>query len=190
MKIATKTGDDGFSKLMFGSRKPKNNAAFHVLGDIDETSALMGLAKSKLRNSYKNFAESHICFIEDLQKNLFNLMGELNCDTADDVKKYIKSFDALTEADMQNLDGWVDFLQNLPELEMKDWVLYGKSETGAILDVASKVCRRAERSLIALNQERKGLHRELLGRFINRLSDYLFLLARLIDYQMEPTNVS
>jgi cob(I)alamin adenosyltransferase len=170
---------------MFGSRKSKSNIVFQALGDIDETNALIGLSKAKLKKSFKDFVCSHVEFLEKTQKNLFNLMGELNCETTEDVRNYMKNFSVVTEADMHELDQWVEFLQDLPELQMKDWAIYGKSETGAILDVASKICRRAERSFVALSEEKRGLHRDLIVRYLNRLNDYLFLLARLIDFQTE-----
>jgi cob(I)alamin adenosyltransferase len=182
MVISTKTGDNGTTGTLFGKRLDKSHELFSCLGDLDELSAFLGLSKSALQRAddLKQYSY-YLDLINNVQLSLINLMGELNCLTIEDRDKYISKFSPLQESDLQSLDNEVNFLQGLPELQQKTWVLYGKTDVGACFDVSSKICRRAERSFHVLNSNTE-FHRELILKYINRLSDLLYLLARYFDY--------
>lgn len=178
MKIATKTGDGGTTGLLFGKRVPKTHERIKCVGEFDECNTFIGLAKFVIA---KYGHEVQYCeTLEEIQRELTYLMGEVNCEQ-EKIGDYIVNFPCVTEADLVTLDHEVEFLQNLPELVQKDWVLYGRTEVGSVLDVASKICRRAERSLWEIEPK----HRELLYKYVNRLSDFLYLLARFFDHVMK-----
>lgn len=167
MKVATKTGDKGITGLLSGERLPKSDEVFDTLGDLDELSAAIGLAK--VLSSSKDI-------LSGIQVNLINIMGELAYYKND----YNEKFGSLHNDNLIILDSHVDLLQNRKELEQTDWVLYGKTELGARLDFASKVCRRAERKIVGLKFGHLDSN-TLIIKYINRLSDYLYLLAREAD---------
>ena len=161
-KVTTKTGDQGDTTLGDGSYVSKDNARVHCLGSIDELNASMGLALVTL-------SEEHVADLESIQNDLFNIGGELSIpmvektllheDRVDFLEKRIKSIN-----------------KQLPPLE--EFIIPGGSETGARLHVARSICRRAERDLVSLNNIEK-LSTDILI-YVNRLSDYLFVLARLV----------
>jgi cob(I)alamin adenosyltransferase len=181
MKIATKTGDKGDTGLLYGGRHPKHEKVFDAMGDLDELSAFIGMAKVKIMQVDNLTLERFYDVLESIQKDIIAVMGELNCKDDGELTHYITKFDPLKESSYVKIDEEVSFLQDMEELKQKHWVLYGKSETGSILDVCSKVCRRAERSYWRFNESNSYGCRELLGRYINRLSDFLYLVARLAD---------
>jgi cob(I)alamin adenosyltransferase len=185
MKIATKTGDNGTTGLLYGGRHEKSEILFDVLGDLDELSAFIGMAKVSIKRSKNSAMDRFHEMMEKIQKDIIAIMGELNCDSAKSVSHYINKFDALKNSDYDAVDEEVSFLQNIKELEQKGWVLYGKTGTGASFDICSKVCRRAERSYWKLQKElmkKDFKHRDIISYYINRLSDLFYLLARLADH--------
>jgi cob(I)alamin adenosyltransferase len=177
LKIATKTGDDGTTGLLFGRRRSKKETVFYALGDLDETSAFIGLAKAQMKGEFEHRFSHYIKYLSEIQKQIISIMGECNCLTKEEVDKYLTQFSGITYADMHELDKSVEFLQDLPELKQTDWVLYGSTKLSALLDVSSKVCRRAERSMIWAELPA----RRLVFQYVNRLSDFLYLLARLVE---------
>lgn len=190
MKIATKRGDDLTTGLLFGgARHSKAEAVFHTLGDFDELSAFIGLLKVKIEKweqSNPDALSTYPKFLEKIQLDLIKIMGELNCGNEEDVKNYINKYGALTEEDYRQVDDDVSFWQNLPELEQKSWVLYGKTEIGALSDICSKVARRAERSFAVFDLFNESLDcRSVIKKYTNRLSDFFYLLARYADFTLK-----
>ena len=161
-KVTTKTGDQGNTTLGDGSHVSKDNVRVHCLGSIDELNASIGLARVTL-------SEHHEADLESIQNDLFNIGGEISIpalekpllheDRVDFLEKRIKSIN-----------------KQLPPLE--EFIIPGGSETGSRLHVARSICRRAERDLVSLNNIEK-LSTDIL-KYVNRLSDYLFVLARLV----------
>lgn len=189
MKIATKRGDNLQTGLLFGGeRHNKSERVFKVLGDLDELSSFIGLLKNKIKNLENSQEEKLSKYPRDLEKiqlDMIKLMGEINCLNHLEVQSYISKYDALKESDYCLIDEEVSHLQDLPELKQISWVLYGKTEIGSLADICSKVTRRAERNLAVfekqLNDYNFGL-RPLIKKYINRLSDYFYLVARLSDF--------
>jgi|SRR6478736_3751812 len=165
MKVATKTGDKGFTGLLSGERLLKSSKIFDALGDLDELNVWIGGVKVILdeKSLYKPI-------LENIQKKLINLMGELAYTKND----YIKKFPFVDEDSLKTIDKIVEELQSTPSLQQTDWVLYGKTEAGFRLDLCSKVCRRAERKIVGLDPA----PRDVILKFINRTNDLFYLMAR------------
>jgi len=161
-KVTTKTGDQGDTTLGDGSHVSKNNARIHSLGSIDELNASIGLARVTL-------SEDHEADLKSIQNDLFNIGGELSIPKVDKTLLHEDRVDFL-EKMIKSIN------KQLPPLE--EFIIPGGSETGARLHVARSICRRAERDLVSLNNIEK-LSTDILI-YVNRLSDYLFVLARLV----------
>jgi cob(I)alamin adenosyltransferase len=179
MKIATKTGDKGTTGTLFNGRVSKGHPQLLMGCHIDMLSAQIGLCKPlicKVNSKYKEL-------MSKVQKDLILIMGELDASLADKTSEYISKYGSITDADLLILDKEVEFLQELDELQQRDWILYGKTELGARFDIAAKQCRLAELNIyqnIGID-----LLRDITKQYINRLSDLLHLLARYFDYVTE-----
>ena len=160
-KVTTKTGDQGDTTLGDGSRVSKDNARIQCLGSIDELNSSIGLA-------LVTSTEDHVADLESIQNDLFNI-GELSIPL---VEKPL-----LHDERVSFLEKRIDLInKQLPPLE--EFIIPGGSETSARLHVARSICRRAEQNLVSLKNTEK-LSTNIL-KYINRLSDYLFVLARLV----------
>ena len=168
MKIYTRTGDEGETSLFDGTRVPKDDARVDAYGDVDELNAWLGLARSSLRETDLDEALTRI------QRDLFAVGAEL-ADPAQKIAARVTKAD-ITDADVERLEELIDRLEE--ELEpLRRFILAGGAPAGAALHVARAVCRRAERRIVSL-QPRPGA---TLLRYINRLSDLLFVLARVVN---------
>lgn len=171
-KIYTRTGDKGITSLVGGKRVSKSDPRLDAYGTIDELNSFIGLMLSVMDEEKAESREN----IQWIQKKLFNIGGCLATDTAsfelpdsckvlaDDVERMEKMIDAAQEG--------------LPE--QRSFILPGGTQAASYAHVARTVCRRAERLIIALPDDAKAPS-ELL-QYINRLSDYLFVLARRINF--------
>ena len=159
-KIYTRTGDAGDTGKADGSRVSKADALIHAQGDIDELNSFIGLLASRLDNIKLTEALNRI------QHDLFNIGAELSI-----AQPYINGDDvAFLEHTLDHYNA------DLPPL--KEFILPGGGEAAAVCHVARAVCRRAERGLVSLDKE-QAVGAEMLA-YINRLSDLLFVLARVI----------
>jgi len=171
MSIATKTGDAGETSLMYGRRVPKTDARVDAYGCVDELNAALGLARASSSDSF--LTEQ----IQAAQKELVTVMGEL-ATGAEDLERYAKDGFQLTSSAMTDrLTSAVDDLEKNRLGKFKDWAVPGKTMSAATLDLARTVCRRAERRVAALMAEDSRFNAEIL-RYLNRLSDLCWLLAR------------
>lgn len=160
MNLYTKKGDGGRSSTMTRMNIPKSSPIFELLGTLDEFTSALGVARRKLPASMSELAEQ-------LQKDIISLCGELAGGT-----KFV------TREQVTRLENAIDSLmENVPEFS--GFILPGSSESGAALDVARTIARRAERRAVALSQT-GGVSREIL-MWLNRLSDLLYALARMCD---------
>ena len=171
-KIYTRTGDKGITSLVGGKRVSKSDPRLDAYGTIDELNSFIGLMLSVMDEEKAESREN----IQWIQKKLFNIGGCLATDTAsfelpdsckvlaDDVERMEKMIDAAQEG--------------LPQ--QRSFILPGGTQAASYAHVARTVCRRAERLIIALPDDAKAPS-ELL-QYINRLSDYLFVLARRINF--------
>jgi len=169
VKIYTRTGDSGDTALFDGTRVPKSDARVAAYGDLDELNAWLGLVIASLNDD--DVAPK----LRQIQRDLFAIGSRLADPShriAGRVTKAVISAD-----DIARLEGWIDGLD--AELAtLRRFILAGGSPAGAALHVARTVCRRAERSMVALGEQ--AFESELL-RYVNRLSDLLFTMARAVN---------
>jgi cob(I)alamin adenosyltransferase len=171
VKIYTRTGDRGETGLFDGTRVRKSDARVAAYGDVDELNAWLGLARASRLEGDLDEMLSHI------QRDLFALGSRL-ADPAHKIAERVTKA-AVTPADIARLEGWIDRLEtDLPPL--RRFILAGGCAAGAALHVARTVCRRAERSIVSV--EDAGYEAELLT-YVNRLSDLLFVLARTANHR-------
>ena len=160
--IATRTGDDGSTGLGDGSRTSKDSLRIAAIGDVDELNSTVGLL---LTEPMPDALREHLVGI---QHDLFDLGGELA----------IPGYDNLAEAQVLRLDTLLaQYNADLPRLA--EFILPGGSRAAAICHIARTVCRRAERAVVALG--RGETVRPSLRQYLNRLSDLLFVLARVLN---------
>jgi cob(I)alamin adenosyltransferase len=177
MSIATKTGDSGETSLMYGRRVPKTDSRVAAYGAVDELNAALGLARATNAEPWTGNQ------IEKLQKELITLMGEL-ATAEEDLERYARDGFQLTSAAM--VDGLTSLVHEIEKEKLppsKGWATPGATLGAATLDVARTTCRRAERAVAAI-APRNG---EIL-RYLNRLSDLLWLLARCAEQPTETRN--
>ena len=163
--IATRTGDDGTTGLGDGSRTRKDDARIQVIGEIDELNATLGvLLVEPLPDPVR-------ADLLDIQHDLFDLGGELS----------IPGHRILTQAQVARLDERLaHYNADLPRLA--EFILPGGARSAALAHVSRTVCRRAERSLVALAQAGGPDAVATAARqYVNRLSDLLFVLARVLN---------
>ena len=168
--IATRTGDDGTTALLYGQRVPKDHPQVEAVGAFDELNAALGAAKAADTDPARRAALEHI------QRDLVALMGELACAEADAARYLDSKFPKITDADLTRLDAAVAALE-ARGLKFDGWATPGANPRAAALDVARAIARRAERRLVALATPGRTV-RPLLLRYTNRLADVLWLLAR------------
>ncbi|MEY2508539.1 MAG: cob(I)alamin adenosyltransferase [Verrucomicrobiota bacterium] len=180
MSIATKTGDEGETSLMYGRRVPKTDERVDAYGSVDELNSALGLARA---SAPKGFLSEQIFAI---QKELVVVMGEL-ATAGEDVERYQKDGFHLTSAAMTDrLTAVVDDLEKNRLGKFKGWATPGETVHAAALDLARTTCRRAERRVASLMTEDLKFNREIL-RYLNRLSDVCWLLARYAEQLADGT---
>lgn len=168
MKIYTKTGDNGSTALFGGDRILKSDIRVDAYGTIDELNSFLGLL-------IINVSDSDIKkYLISIQHILFNVGSVVA--TVDE--KYIAKLPPLHTSDIDSLEQSIDRMnETLPP--MTNFILPGGGEAATLAHVCRTVCRRAERSIVYLstqNTEEQGLLFSI--KFLNRLSDYFFILAR------------
>ncbi len=175
MSVATRTGDDGTTALMFNRRLPKSHIRVETYGTIDELNSSIGLARAYC-NADWFFAPD----LKTIQLALVRLMGEL-ATHPDDRARYIEGgYGLLKDSDLQLLDALVARFEKEERINFKGWATPGETLPSAALDVARTVCRRAERRLAELAAT-DPLDGSLAPAFLNRLSDLLWLAARWVE---------
>jgi cob(I)alamin adenosyltransferase len=172
--IATRTGDDGTTSLLYGQRVPKDHPQIETIGAFDELNVALGAIKPHLGTDPSSATTRDLLTI--VQKNLVALMGELACAESDAARYAASKFEKLAEADLARLDTAVAALE-ARGLKFDGWATPGANRRAAACDTARVTARRAERRLCGLPAQGRTV-RPLLHQFINRLSDLLWLLAR------------
>lgn len=168
--IATRTGDDGTTSLLYGQRVPKDHPQIEAVGSLDELNASLGSTKAAGRSKTQR-AE-----LERIQRELVGLMGEVAC-AQKNMHRFAKSkFAKVDDAALARLDAAVASVE-ARQPRFDGWATPGANSYAAALDVARTVARRAERRLIGLRRHGRRL-RPLLLQYLNRLSDLLWLMAR------------
>jgi len=167
LKIYTKVGDKGTTSLIGGTKVLKSDLRIEAYGTVDELNSYIGLCNDLLTDEHSQKV------LKEIQDRLFTIGSELACDPD---KKINMPIPDLHESDIQLLEKEMDEMdKELPV--MKNFILPGGSPSVSFMHVARCVCRRAERCCVNL-MENGGEVNPLIIKYINRLSDYLFMLAR------------
>jgi cob(I)alamin adenosyltransferase len=169
-RIATRTGDDGTTGLGDGSRTDKDAPRIHALGDVDELNSVLGVL------ACEDLPDDIRAVLSAIQHDLFDLGGELS----------IPGYTLITESQVAALDASLaTYNAQLPRLA--EFILPGGSRAASVAHVARTVARRAERSVVALG--RLEPVRVEARHYLNRLSDLLFVLARVLNRHAGGTDV-
>ena len=165
--IYTKTGDRGTTSLVGGSRVSKDDVRVEAYGTVDELNSLIGLLAEMFRSQQGGYYDE----LKSVQHNLFTIQTLL---ATEDAQLYAR-LPQLQEDEVEMLERQIDTITDrLPQLH--SFIIAGGNMTGAQCHVARTVCRRAERCVVALSHHSPV--DDVLLRYLNRLSDYLFVLAR------------
>ena len=177
MKIYTKTGDKGQTSLIGGTRVSKGYIRIHSYGTVDELNSYIGLLRDQQVN------ESRKDLLKEIQDRLFTIGASL----ASDPNKSKMKIPDLKEEDITLLEREIDNMnEELPDL--KAFILPGGAIPVSYCHIARCVCRRAERHVIELQE--KEFVAELVVMYLNRLSDYLFVLARKMGAELKVEEIT
>lgn len=176
MKIYTKTGDKGYTSLIGGTRVPKHHLRIESYGTVDELNSYIGLIRDQDITTHDKQ------LLKEIQDRLFTIGSSL----ASDPEKSKMIIPDLHEADIELLEKEMDIMnENLPEL--RHFILPGGNNAISFCHIARCVCRRAERLSVHLSEESQVDIK--VNIYLNRLSDYLFVLSRKIgNDQKVPEN--
>ncbi|MBL7889513.1 MAG: cob(I)yrinic acid a,c-diamide adenosyltransferase [Bacteroidia bacterium] len=175
-KVYTKTGDKGQTSLIGGTRVPKHHIRIETYGTVDELNSYIGL----IRDQEIDPAAKQVLI--EIQDRLFTIGSSL----ASDPEKSKMKIPDLKEEDIVFLEKEIDNMdETLPE--MKSFVLPGGHTTVSFCHIARCVCRRAERLTIQLSES--GFVDELVIKYLNRLSDYLFVLSRKLSQDLNAQEI-
>jgi cob(I)alamin adenosyltransferase len=175
-KIYTKTGDKGQTSLIGGTRLPKHHIRIEAYGTVDELNSFLGLIRDNI--SEKDLFDLLI----EIQDRLFTIGSLL----ASDPVKNKMQLPQLKEEDVTLLEKAIDKMnETLPE--MKSFVLPGGHTTVSYCHVSRCVCRRAERAVLKLSENEPV--DELIYKYLNRLSDYLFVLSRKLTQDLKANEI-
>ena len=166
LKIYTKVGDQGTTSLIGGTKVLKSDLRIEAYGTVDELNSYIGLCNDLLTNEHSKK------ILKEIQDRLFTIGSSLACDPEREPKMKIPD---LKEEDVSLLEKEIDRMNEvLPE--MKSFILPGGHITVSHIHIARCICRRAERCCVRLSEE--STEDLLILKYLNRLSDYLFVLAR------------
>ncbi len=170
-RITTRKGDDGTSSLYNGERRSKDDHLFELLGDIDELGSFIGLARSELAECGRT---DDAGLLLSIQEKLFTIGGEAAMPDPDKRKKSVKR---ISEDDIVFLEENEQRIMEKSE-PPKLFVPTGKNRQSAVLDICRTVARRCERRIVTVIRIQKREDLNLPRKYLNRLSDLLFLMAR------------
>lgn len=172
-RIYTRTGDEGTTSLIGGTKVPKSHLRIEAYGTIDELNSFLGLCRDELEQ------EDLRLTLKEIQDRLFTIGAALACDPIKEPKMRIPD---LHQSDVDLLEQRIDEMTAaLPPL--KNFILPGGHRIVSSLHLARTVCRRAERACVRLELESLEVE-AIIIRYLNRLSDYLFTLARYVALQL------
>ncbi len=172
LKIYTKTGDKGNTSLIGGTRVPKHHLRIESYGTVDELNSFIGLLNDQ------DIAKNVKSFLLEVQDRLFTIGSSL----ASDPEKAKMKIPDLLESDVKALESQIDDMQKALPV-MKSFILPGGHTFVSYCHIARCVCRRAERHVTHLSENEEV--NELVIKYLNRLSDYLFVLARKLGQDLK-----
>ena len=169
-KLYTRTGDDGTSGLSDGARIPKNHPRMNAMGSVDELNSIIGLMICKLEDAELE------AFFTAVQHDLFNIGGEIS----------MPGHTFISQQKVAGLEAKIDAF-NEQVKPLKDFILPGGSEAASVCHIARATARRAERDIVSLHQE--DAVSDTTRQYLNRLSDLLFVCARIINKNLGEQDV-
>ena len=173
MKIYTKTGDAGETGLVGSNRVSKSSATIEAIGSVDELNSLVGVIRSETLDEDLEFS------FHQIQNDLFDL-GALLASTPEQQQKY--SIQPLREQRVVDLEQQIDRLQEtIPPI--REFILPAGNRAAALIHLARSVCRRVERTIVYLHENGDLDISPIIFRYINRLSDWLFVAARCVNHR-------
>ena len=172
MKIYTKSGDDGTTGLLFGGRVSKTDPRCVAFGEADFATSAMGFARALAQEPRVQE------ILLQVQREMFTLSGELATDKAN-YEQFTSNFQPINAAKVEQLEVWIDEFASDVELP-PNFIIPGASPTSGALDLARSSLRGAERRIVGLEQTGQLPNIEIL-RYVNRLADLLFMMARYVD---------
>jgi cob(I)alamin adenosyltransferase len=179
LKIYTKTGDLGKTSLIGGTKVPKSNLRIESYGTVDELNSYIGLVSDQITDEHGKI------ILKEVQDRLFTIGSSLACDPEKEPKMKIPD---LKESDIELLEKEMDQMNEvLPA--MKFFILPGGHPTISTTHITRCVCRRAERVCVDM-QEQALFVEPLVIKYLNRLSDYLFVLARYAGHLLNVPEVA
>jgi len=177
-KIYTRTGDLGKTSLIGGTKVPKNNSRIEAYGTVDELNSYLGMVGDLVDDAEIKTV------LKEIQDRLFTIGSSLACDPEKEPKMKIPD---LKENDVVFLEARIDFMQDtLPP--MKSFLLPGGHLAVSTTHVTRCVCRRAERLCVSMLENNLFID-PLVIKYLNRLSDYLFVLARYIGHLLHVPEI-
>lgn len=177
MKIYTKTGDQGITSLLGGTRIPKSELRIDAYGTVDELNSYIGLLRDQQVNSKRS------TLLKEVQDRLFTLGAELATSPG---KDKVKKPDLLPE-DIALLETEMDKMEELLA-PLTAFILPGGHQSVSFCHIARTVCRRAERITVELSAVETVS--DLIIQYLNRLSDFLFVLSRMMAKELEADEVN
>jgi len=169
-KLYTRTGDDGTSGLSGGERLPKNHVRMNAMGTVDELNSVIGLLICKLKD------EQLKTLFTAIQHDLFNIGGEIS----------MPGHSFIKQEKIAGLEQQIDEFNESVE-PLKDFILPGGSEAASVCHMARSIARRAERDVVTLHQTEAVC--DTTRQYLNRLSDLLFVAARIINQRLGNDDV-
>lgn len=180
LKIYTKTGDKGTTSLIGGTKVPKSHLRIEAYGTVDELNSWIGLLNDQVPLKMKHENKT----LKEIQDRLFTIGSNLACDPQKSTGFRIPD---LAELDIIMLEKEIDKMNSkLPV--MKSFILPGGHPVVSTAHVTRCVCRRAERQVVAMQQSKMEVE-PMVIKYLNRLSDYLFILARYIGKNMKAKEI-
>lgn len=180
MKVYTKRGDDGTTGLLYGGRVEKDDLRTAAYGTVDETVSALGIARAELAGHHLHD------LVLVVQRELFALAAQL-ATHVDDWGKLEVGVSKVDDAMVDDLDGRIDASTERHPLP-REFVVPGGDRAAAALDLGRTVCRRAERHVVTMKREGL-LPDDAPLRYLNRLSDYLYVLAREAEGTHVPSRI-
>jgi cob(I)alamin adenosyltransferase len=174
-KVYTKTGDKGSTGLVGGERVRKNHVRIEAYGDVDELNSSLGLVRCFNRDAMDTEKVRIESMLHHIQQDLFNLGADLATPSDKRWPNMVRTQDD----DVKRLETWIDDL-NLSLPPLKEFILPGGRRVSAFLHQARTQCRRAERRVLSLMETEPEMEFDAM-KYLNRLSDFLFVLARFTE---------
>ena len=175
-KIYTGTGDKGYTSLITGHRVRKNNVRIDAYGTVDELNSFLGFMISEMEEEPVLAAETG--FLRGVQHNLFVLGSYLANDT---ISSSVAAEEYNFSEAISRIEFRIDFIDSeLPKL--RNFILPGGCKSASLAHVCRTICRRAERSIYAIEDTENTELSDTVKQYFNRLSDYLFVLSRFLNH--------